>query len=331
MKTKLIIVFLFVSTSTSSFAQDVRGVVTRNVNVRWKPTTSSDVIKVFNKGKEVIVLDSKEGWSFIQDPSNNKKGWLSSKFIQTNISFITKNANVRNTAGGRILKQINKGKKVIVLQEKGDWYFIKDVSNNKKGWVHHSILSSYKSQSSSFSVKSSSTNSAAVESKSTSSNANSSIGIIEDRMRSKGLYNKWVQFYRDMPTKFYISNINTLINTVESYMGVPYKYGGTSKSGVDCSGLVNVGLRSVGYSGERLNAEGCARLGRFIASKSSLKRGDLVFFKTSSRLISHVGIYIGNEQFIHGPSKGKKVSVVSVSDPYYWSDRFLFGVRLTRD
>jgi len=96
MKIKIFITFLFTCV-LSSLAQDITGVVTRNVNVRWKPTTNSDIIKVFNKGKEVLVLENKGSWSFIKDPINNKKGWVSSKFIQTNINFITKNANVRNT------------------------------------------------------------------------------------------------------------------------------------------------------------------------------------------------------------------------------------------
>ena len=170
-----IIVILFLVSTLHSLAQDVRGVVTTNVNVRWKPTTKSDIIKVFNKGKEVIVVKNKGSWSFVQDPSNNKKGWVSSKFIQTNISFIIKSANVRDNAGGRILKQISKGQKVIVLHEKGNWCFIKDVSNNKKGWVHKSLLSSYK-------VSSSSSSNSGVSS-SSSSNASSSVQIIEDRMR----------------------------------------------------------------------------------------------------------------------------------------------------
>ena len=317
-----IIVILFLVSTLHSLAQDVRGVVTTNVNVRWKPTTKSDIIKVFNKGKEVIVIKNKGSWSFVQDPSNNKKGWVSSKFIQTNISFIIKSANVRDNAGGRILKQISKGQKVIVLYEKGNWCFIKDLSNNKKGWVHQSLLSSYK-------VSSSSSSNSGVSS-SSSSNASSSVQIIEDRMRKMGLYNQWVEFKRDIPSRYYISDINTFLNTVESYIGVPYSKGGTSSSGIDCSGLVNIGLQSVGYSGKRLNAERAAKLGRFIAYKTSLKRGDLVFFKTSSKLVSHVGVYLGNGQFIHAPSSGKKVSKASVNDPYYWGERFLFGVRLTK-
>jgi len=134
MKIKIIVTFLLTCV-LSSLAQDITGVVTRNVNVRWKPTTNSDIIKVFNKGKEVLVLEDKGSWSFIKDPINNKKGWISSKFIQTNIRYVKQNANIRSSTGGKILKQISKGKKVIILQEKGRWCFIKDISNNKKGSV----------------------------------------------------------------------------------------------------------------------------------------------------------------------------------------------------
>ena len=140
MKNILLTIILFTGVLYSS-AQNITGVVTTNVNVRWEPSTSSGIIKVFDKGKEVIILDTKGKWSFIKDPINNKKGWVSSKFLQTNIGYIIQNANVRNNPGGKILKQINKGKKVIVLKEKGKWAFIKDVSNNKKGWVHKSLLS----------------------------------------------------------------------------------------------------------------------------------------------------------------------------------------------
>ena len=180
-------------------------------------------------------------------------------------------------------------------------------------------------------IENTNVNNKTVVKSSNKSNRGSSITIIEERMKEKGLYNQWVQFYRDMPARYYISNVDAFVNSVESCKGVPYKRSGTTKSGFDCSGLVYFGLKSVGYTGDRLNAESFAKLGRFIAYKSSLKRGDLVFFKTGSSLISHVGIYIGNNNFIHAPSPGKTVSVVSVNDKYYWSEKFLFGVRLTRD
>ena len=312
----------FLTTTFFSFSQEIRGVFTTNVNVRWEASTKSKIIKVFNKGKEVIVLQTKGNWSFIKDPVNNKKGWVSSRFIQTNISFITQNANVRNTPNGRILKQIPKGQKVKILQEKLPWCFIQDLSNNKKGWVHQSLLSSKN--------KTTSLTSNVNHSKNISSSENASIQIIEERMRNMGLYNKWVQFKRNMPSRYYISSVKTFVNTVESYMGVGYRAGGVSRSGVDCSGLVYVGLKSAGYNGERLNAERLAKLGRFIAHKTSLKKGDLVFFKTSSKLVSHVGVYLGNGTFIHAPSSGKSVQEEDINHKYYWGDKFLFGVRLTK-
>ena len=62
------------------------------------------------------------------------------------------------------------------------------------------------------------------------------------------------------------------------------------------------------------------RAGRKIA-RSDLRSGDLVFFRTAGKRISHVGIYVGNGEFIHAPSSGKRVSVSRLAEPY-WSHRF---------
>lgn len=327
-----LVLFIFLTSSFFSVSQNTRAVVTTDVNVRWEPSTGSKKIKTFAKGKEVLILKTKGNWSFIQDPNNDKKGWVYSKFLKTDIRYVIKNANVRNKPGGSILKQISQGKKVIILQEKGSWCFIKDISNKKKGWVHQSLLSFSNNKSSTISSSSSKSSSSVASSSSNKASVSvdekSSIRIIEDRLGSS-----WRDFYQNMPQRVIVNDISTFYNTINSYIGVPYEKGGTSKSGVDCSGLIYCGLKSAGYSGSRLNAGGFAKIGRFIAQKTSLRKGDLVFFTNSyptSKFVTHVGVYAGNNEFIHAPSPRKTVEKIDINTNF-WKDKFIFGVRLTND
>jgi len=105
------------------------------------------------------------------------------------------------------------------------------------------------------------------------------------------------------------------------YVGVPYRYGGDSaESGFDCSGLVWRVYRQA--AGLRLPRDtyGISRKGIAIPPRE-LKPGDLVFFNTMKRPYSHVGIYLGQERFIHAPSSGGTVSVARISDRY-WRQRY---------
>lgn len=117
------------------------------------------------------------------------------------------------------------------------------------------------------------------------------------------------------------AEMNDLAVYALSLSGTPYKYGGTSpESGFDCSGFVGyVFKHSLGKSLPRTTEE----ISRVGARQNSewLKPGDLVFYDTMNRSYSHVGIYLGDGQFIHSPSKGKSVTVVNMNEPY-WRQRY---------
>lgn len=108
-----------------------------------------------------------------------------------------------------------------------------------------------------------------------------------------------------------------LIATAETFLGIPYKWGGTSTTqGFDCSGLTMAVYRLNGLNLPR-TSRSQFRTGIEV-KKQELKKGDLVFFATNGgKKISHVGIYSGNNTFIHAPSKGKKIQMTSLSNSYF--------------
>jgi cell wall-associated NlpC family hydrolase len=111
-------------------------------------------------------------------------------------------------------------------------------------------------------------------------------------------------------------------------LGAHYRYGGHSpETGFDCSGLVtHVFQRAWGLLLPR-RADQQARLGQAVGKLQELEPGDLVFYNTRNSPYSHVGIYVGDGNFIHAPRRGKRVRAESVDNPY-WKSRFNGARRL---
>lgn len=117
-----------------------------------------------------------------------------------------------------------------------------------------------------------------------------------------------------------------LVNAL-SLTGVRYKYGGHSpETGFDCSGFVRYVFQQATSLSLPHNALAISRLGQKVP-KDELKPGDLVFFNTLKRTFSHVGIYLGDNRFIHSPSTGGKVKIESMQDGY-WAKRYNGAQRL---
>ncbi|MEO8507493.1 MAG: C40 family peptidase [Betaproteobacteria bacterium] len=110
-------------------------------------------------------------------------------------------------------------------------------------------------------------------------------------------------------------------------IGVEYKFGGnTPESGLDCSGLVRYVFQEVtGVTLPRTSKE-LSGLGAKV-SANDLKPGDLVFFNTRRFQFSHVGIYLGDNRFIHAPSAGSEVEIARLSESY-WQKHFNGARRL---
>lgn len=115
-----------------------------------------------------------------------------------------------------------------------------------------------------------------------------------------------------------------LFDEIDRWWGVPYKYGGTTKTGIDCSSLVQtLALEAYGLKLPRTSkdqANYCKTIQR-----NELKEGDLVFFNTSGG-ISHVGLYLSNNKFVHASTS--LGVVISDLDQKYWAERFVKAGRI---
>jgi cell wall-associated NlpC family hydrolase len=134
--------------------------------------------------------------------------------------------------------------------------------------------------------------------------------------------------HKDVRTPVSDAPGNDVTSYARSLIGIPYKYGGNSPgSGFDCSGFVDhVYRHTTGVELPR-SSNKISRIGRPV-STGHLRPGDLVFFNTLRRKYSHVGIYLGGDQFIHAPSSGGRVRIENMREPY-WEKRYNGARRIT--
>ena len=97
-------------------------------------------------------------------------------------------------------------------------------------------------------------------------------------------------------------------------VGVPYRYGGQSPRGFDCSGLVHYAYLHAGVSTPRTTTQ-LWTAARPVAG-NELRAGDLLFFRIDGKM-SHVGLYLGDKRFVHAPQSGRTVAVASLEAPFY--------------
>jgi len=124
------------------------------------------------------------------------------------------------------------------------------------------------------------------------------------------------------------SGVNKIKKSAYSFLGARYRFGGNSRTALDCSSFTQQVFRE-----QKVNLPRTAREQFYVGNevmRGDLQKGDLVFFQTYARFPSHVGIYLGNRKMIHASSRDRRVVISSMDTPYYTS-RFLGARRVGKD
>ena len=303
--------------SVSAFAGTqgigVGTVTASSLRMRNGASTSNSVVMNLARNTVVSVLGESNGW--YQVAYGGKSGYVSGDYltvantaegISTYGKVTGSSVNVRSDAGTDFAKvtAVKKGASVTVTGFKSGWYQI-NVSG-KTGWIRSDYVDLYASRPSGTSSSAGgSSNSAASSIPAASAVSNGQTYTIS-------------------------STVSDLIAYAKSYLGVPYVYGSASARGFDCSGYTMYIFKHFGIN---LPHSATSQLGYGIpVTREELQPGDLVFFRDtnySTKAASHVGIYIGNSQFIHATSSrgGKYVDIDSLNEAYH-SRVFTVGRRL---
>lgn len=190
------------------------------------------------------------------------------------ISAGTVNVRTEPTTSSAVRTSVSRGTVATVLDKQGAWYELR-FSKGTTGWVRGDLLTA----------------------------------VAE---RASGSGSKTTEVATAAPANKY--KASAVIDSAMSLLGVRYRWGGTSRGGVDCSGLTTYAFSRNGIKLPRTSIEQ-SKIGTRVA-KDDLQPGDLLFFITgrSSRRINHVGIYIGNGKFVHSSSHKGRVVVTKLSD-----------------
>lgn len=197
--------------------------------------------------------------------------------------------NLRSNPGTNyaIVGQLTLGTEVSVLEQSGDWYRIK--GENVTGWVHGGYIKGLNQKTETMSA---------------------------GQQVSRGAYSARTEI-KEVSLNGSSKQGEAVVAEVKNHLGKPYRYGSMGPNSFDCSGLVSYCYKSIGISVPR-SSKDYGSIGSAVSADKAAA-GDIVCFNTSGRGISHVGIYIGNGDFIHAASGSSthRVMVNNLSDNYF--------------
>ena len=268
-----------------------------------RESPGGEIITTLPQNTMVAVLNNSSSWYKVV--ANGKEGYVSSEYLTGSLTTdfslgsakivcdTTVNFRSQPNTSSSVLASLRNGTVVSVTGVQGGWF--KVTYNGQKGYVHPDYLSFSNVQGSG----------------STGSSGSSSITPPSNSVSYNGSSEKRA----------------AVLEYAAQFLGTPYVYGGSTPSGFDCSGFTSYLFKNTEGSIPRVAQAQFDATTR--VSMDELLPGDLVFFGSSASSISHVGIYVGNNQFIHSPHTGDVVKYDSLTGSY--ASRFQGGGRVIFD
>ena len=303
--------------------------------VAVKIRNSGDVKTVAYTGDEFKVIGTQGEW--VKVSLEDGEGWLASRYvdIKESIGYVTGekvNLRAESNTDSEVIKELEIGSTVKVLEVNENWLKV------KKGEDEGYIRSLYVSEEAPVieveepvvvnEVQTSNTQSNRTQTSTSSSNSSSSSSSNNSTNSNNGQTQKPAQNNNSSynPPASSTSSVQAVLNLAYSKIGSPYVWGAEGPNSFDCSGFTYYVFRNAAGVSLPRTSSAQSGYGKTV-SKSNLQPGDLVFFNTSGKGVSHVGIYVGGGNMIHSPSSGKTVSVTSINSSYY-SSRFVTAKRV---
>lgn len=290
--------------------------------VAVKIRNSGDVKTVAYTGDEFKVIGTQGEW--VKVSLEDGEGWLATRYvdIKESIGYVTgEKVNFRKEANteSEVIKELEIGSTVKVLEANENWLKVK--KGEDEGYIRALYVSEEApvieveepvvvNETQTSNTQSNRTQSSTSSSNSSSSNnsTNSSNGQAQKpAQNNNSSYN---------PPASSTSSVQAVLNLAYSKIGCPYVWGAEGPNSFDCSGFTSYVFRNAAGVSLPRTSSAQSGYGRTV-SKSNLQPGDLVFFNSGTNRIRHVGMYVGNGQFIHAPSPGKSVKYENLYSSYY--------------
>lgn len=331
------------------------GVVSgNNVNIRAQASATSQVLGSADQGLEFNVLGKEGNWYSIM--YNGSQGYVSAEYFTVNkveATVVGNGVNIRSGAStdSAVIGSVNSGQSVTVTAQNNEWYKLSDNSYISKQYVEGALVDLVTGINSNTTQSAASqsgvlqntygvvTATSGLNLRSTASTEGTIIDVLPygEIVDVYSYSATWVKVKTADGVEGYLSADYCAIRTGEKpsrsvssnkgeqvaafakqYLGTPYVWGGRNlDTGVDCSGFVYAVYKNFGVTLNRTSSSMASN--GVVVSKSQLMPGDLVFFDSSGSNngdISHVGIYIGNGQYIHSSTSKTGVIISNLNNAY---------------
>ncbi|AKL95073.1 NLP/P60 protein [Clostridium aceticum] len=357
------VIFVMLLTPFAAAQANEATIVANQGILRRTANFDGDIVETLSLGTQITLQERNGDWYRVQSPNTGTEGWMYKDLIVTNgegssslkkgiITASTLNVRSIPSLEGSVITRLSSGSEVTILSQEEEWYQVQ-LSQGPKGFIHSDFVVVVPNLPQAQVLENSSR---------LRKEANLQANIIvtlnkTDTVFIKGYEGGWYNVVTRDFTEGWISSesielqidiarpvsrsgtrshaLSNIKSVSEKYLGTPYRYATAGPSSFDCSGFVFYILNT--YYKDYLNQRGInlprssrdqANVGTSV-SRNQLQIGDLVFFNNgTSSTINHVGIYIGNNQFIHSSSGRSMGVIISSLDEANYKRRYSTATRL---